>query len=375
MAPDVRRKKRRPTERAIRDRWRRLGQAGSLRGLSSLLRVLQGKDREAVGRALDKEDAFTLHRQVRRRFPRWRVVVGGPFDQWQADLVDVSDYSDQNRGVRYLLCCIDAFTRFAWVRTLESKRAKEVGEAFQDVLKSAPEVPVYLQTDKGREFLGNAFGDVLRAEGIRHFTSENDDVKCSLVERFQRTLQETVHRYFTAKNTRNYVDVLQQLVTSYNATHHRSLHMSPRQALKSDPEEVWYNLYERGPHRRALRRRTRRRPHLQPGDAVRISKTKGRLPDKGYLGSWSRELFKVSQRLQTSPVTYRISDLSGKDLEGTFYEQELGRAHLPTHYDVEKVLATRQKGRHREWLIKWAGYPDEFNSWTSELVPKQRGKR
>ena len=124
------------------------------------------------------------------------------------------------------------------------------------------------------------------------------------------------------------MDVLQQLVTSYNATHHRS-----------------------------LQKHRRRRPHQQPGDVVRISKTKGRLPDKGYLGSWSRELFKVSQRLQTSPVTYRISDLSGKDLEGTFYEQELGMKHLRTHYDVDKVLATHQKGRHREWLIKWAGYP------------------
>ena len=347
MAPDVRRKKRRPTERAIRDWWRCLGQAGSLRGLSSLLRVLPGKDREAVGRALDKEDAFTLHRQVRRHFPWRRVAVGGPFDQWQADLVDVSDYSDQNRGVRYLLCCIDAFTRFAWVRTLGSK----TWIPWQCLWRCPPG----------------------RGHPAFHFRKWRREMLAG--GEYSKTLQETVHRYFTAKNTRNYVDVLQLLVSSYNATHHRSLRRSPRQALKSDPEEVWYNLYERGPHKEALKRRTRRRPHLQPGDAVRISKTKGRLPDKGYLGSWSRELFKVSQRLQTSPVTYCISDLSGKDLEGTFYEEELGRAHLPTHYDIEKVLATHQKGRHREWLIKWAGYPDEFNSWTSELVPKQRKKR
>ena len=362
-------------ERAVRDRYRRLGAAGSLRGRESLLWVLRGRapqqavSRELVGRALEKDDSFTLHRQVRRRFPRRRVVVGGPYDQWQADLVDVSTYGGDNDGVRYLLCCLDAFTRYAWVRTLRSKRTKEVAEQFQDVVKESPETPLFLQTDKGREFLGKAFTEMLETEGIRHFTSENDDVKCSLVERFQRTLQESVHRFFTARNTRHFLDVLQRLVDSYNATHHRSLGMSPRQALETDPEKVWYNLYKKNALRRPLR------PYLQPGDAVRISKTKGRLPDKGYLGSWSRELFRVTQRLKTRPVTYRICDASGNDLKGTFYEQELGKAHLPTHYDVEKVLATRRRGGTRQYLVRWLGYPSSFDSWTSELVPKVKSRR
>ena len=118
------------------------------------------------------------------------------YDHWQVDLVDVSTYREDNSGVRYLLCCLDAFTRYAWVRTLRSKRTKEVAEQFQDVVNESPETPLFLQTDKGREFLGKAFTEILKAEGIRHFTCENDDVKCSMVERFQKTLQESAHRFF-----------------------------------------------------------------------------------------------------------------------------------------------------------------------------------
>ena len=267
----------------------------------------------------------------RRYFPRRRVVVGGPYDQWQVDLVNVSEYAGENEGMRYLLCCLEAFTKFAWLRTLKSKRASEVAEALRDILREAPEGPLYVMSDKGREFLGKPFADLLREEGIRYFNTQNDDVKSCLVERFQRTLQETVHRYFPARNTRRYVDVLQRLVTSYNATHHHSLGMSARQALRADPEDVWYNLYEKAEPRWAFRRR-RRRAYLEPGDHVRISKTKGRLPEKGYLGGWSLELFRVSARLKTAPVTYRISDASGEELKGSFYKQELGKAHLPDFF-------------------------------------------
>ena len=195
-----------------------------------------------------------------------------------------------------------------------------------------------------------------------------------LVERFQRTLQETVHRYFTARNTRSYVDVLQKLVTSYNATHHHSLGMSPHQALRADPEDVWYNLYEKGEPRRAFRRH-RPRAYLEPGDHVRISKTKGRLPEKGYLGGWSPELFRVSARLKTTPVTYRISDASGEELKGSFYEQELGKAHLPDFFEVEKVLDRRERGGKTEYLVRWLGYPESFSSWTSDLVLLDGKKR
>jgi len=43
---------------------------------------------------------------------------------------------------------------------------------------------------------------------------------------------------------------------------------------------------------------------------------------KGYLGEWSEEIFEISTRLPTVPVTYELRDLSGESIKGRFYEPE-----------------------------------------------------
>ena len=60
---------------------------------------------------LASQDAYTLHKPVRYKFTRCKVIVSGPHQQWQADLVDVSRLSRYNRGVKFLLTCIDVFSK------------------------------------------------------------------------------------------------------------------------------------------------------------------------------------------------------------------------------------------------------------------------
>jgi len=63
--------------------------------------------------------------------------------------------------------------------------------------------------------------------------------------------------------------------------------------------------------------------------------------------------------------------LDGDSIKGTFYEPELQKVRKPdesTLFVVEKVLQTRRrKDGTVEYLVKWAGYPSKFNSWTSDL--------
>jgi len=68
---------------------------------------------------------------------------------------------------------------------------------------------------------------MLRRHGIHFYTSENKDLKASVVERFNRTFKTKMYRYFTYANTRRYVVVLDDLVRSYNNTYHRSIGMAP----------------------------------------------------------------------------------------------------------------------------------------------------
>ena len=63
-------------------------------------------------------------------------------------------------------------------------------------------------------------------------------------------------------------------------------------------------------------------PKFAIGDNVRITKTK-KLFDEGYTQRWTEEVSKISKFQLTIPVTYKITDYDGEEIQGSFYEQEL----------------------------------------------------
>ena len=70
---------------------------------------------------LQSKDTYTLHKPVQYNFPRNRLIVTGTDDQWQADLVDMSSLARFNKGYKFLLTCIDVFSKFAWVVPLKTR--------------------------------------------------------------------------------------------------------------------------------------------------------------------------------------------------------------------------------------------------------------
>ena len=197
---------------------------------------------------------------------------------------------------------------------------------------------------------------MLRRHGIKFYTSENEDIKAAVVERFNRTLKQKMYRYFTAKRTRRYVDVLSDLVYSYNNTNHRSIGMAPSEVTTDNEDVVRARLYPAIPKTLNWK--------FKAGDKVRISMH--RRPFKnGYVGNWSEELFVVDARLPTTPVTYKLKDLTGDDIKGAFYNDELQFVSKPDDslFDVERAVRTRKRAGKIEYLVKRRGYSDKLNSW------------
>ena len=330
---------------------------GSFGGVEALRRYAR-KSRKAVADYLAGQDAYTLHKPTRIRFPRRRTYSKGIADLFQIDLVDLSNLSTYNDRYRYLLNCIDVFTKRAWSIPLRTKTGREVSDAFERILSQ--QRCNMVQSDKGTEFLNSTFQSTLRRHGIKFYTSENEDVKASVVERFNRTLKQKMYRYFTAKRTRRYVDVLPDLIHSYNNTYHRSIGMAPSEVTTDNEDQVRAQLYP--PKPKTLNWK------FKVDDKVRI--TMQRRPfKKGYVGNWSEELFVVSARQPTTPVTYKLKDLTGDDIKGTFYSDELQMVSKPDDslFDVERIVRTRKRAGTVEYLVKWRGYPDKFNSWVNKI--------
>ena len=66
--------------------------------------------------------------------------------------------------------------------------------------------------------------------------------------------------------------------------------------------------------------------------------------------------------MNTKPVTYRLVDLQGEAVTGSFYEQELQKTTQEI-FRIEKMI--RRDNKRKRALVKWSGYPDQFNSWIS----------
>ena len=130
--------------------------------------------------------------------------------------------------------------------------------------------------------------------------------------------------------------------------------MTPKEASKKKNESIAYvNSYNSGAPQKL------KKPYFKIGDKVRISKYR-EIFDKSYKGNWSEELFMINKIQPTVPIIYKIKDLLGEDVKGSFYRQELQKADQEI-FRIEKVL--KKDYKNKRMFVKWKAYPDKFNSW------------
>ena len=298
--------------------------------------------------------ASTLHKPVRYRFTRNKVIVMSIGDQYQADLCDMSNIAKQNGGYKFLLTCIDCFSRRAWAKPLKSKHGKLITAALEEIFQE--QVCKRLQTDKGTEFLNVNVRNLLKKYKVELWISKNEDIKAALVERFNRTLKTRMYKYFTANNTKKYIDILQDLVNGYNSTVHSSIKMAPIKVKKKDQIKIRRLLYAK---------QQIKKYKYKVNDSVRISKAR-RTFKKGYLPNWTEEIFTIAFRENKSRPVYVLKDYNNEFIEGKFYEEELQLVEPPEEFRIEKIIQKKKQGNKNVYFVKWKGYNDSFNSWVSE---------
>ncbi|WP_230210114.1 transposase family protein, partial [Solemya velum gill symbiont] len=112
-------------------------------------------------------------------------------------------------------------SRKLWCRPVKNKTGVEVAKALRSIFEEGRQPKYTLRSDKGREFVNNEVGKLLRERGIHHIVSHNE-TKANYAERVIKTIKQKLLRYVMKKQSYRYVDVLQDVVKSYNDTMHRS---------------------------------------------------------------------------------------------------------------------------------------------------------
>ena len=340
---------------------------GSFGGVKKFLQAIKEAGVKAsekeVRQWMKDEDLYQLHKPSRKTFGRRPIIVQGIDHLWQGDLSDVSRLKVHNDQNRFLLFVIDGFSKYAWVRPLKDKTAGEITKAMKSILDSSGRTPLHFQTDKGGEFVNRQTKDLTNSRRINFYTSQNEETKAAFVERLQRTFKTKMFRFFTDRNTLRYIDVLQDLMDSYNNTTHSTIGMKPIDVNKNNEAEVRARLCE-GWSKVA---RVSSKSALREGDKVRLSIARHTFR-KGYLPQWTEEIFTIVKKLRTHPITFKVKDYNDEILEGSFYADELQKVpdKADRTYRIEEVLRTRKRGKRKQYLVKWEGYPKQFNSWVWE---------
>ena len=272
--------------------------------------------RKQASKFLQKQDPYTLHKQIRRPKTYRRVYTKRINYLWQADLLDFRNIKNQNDGYSYICCVIDTFSKKLWTFPLKTKSGSALVKALsKHFLLLRPEK---LQVDEGTEFYNKKFKKMLDAYGI-HLYSTHSVKKASIVERVQRTLRNRLGKIWTKNKNKRWIDVLPKITSSYNNSYHRSIKMKPIDVEQKDTQTILSRLYKKP--KKHKKRRIKKRG-IKVGDLVRITQFRKTFKKESEVG-WTEEIFIVKQVRKTNPVTYTLQDLLGEDILGGFYWEEV----------------------------------------------------
>ena len=154
-------------------------------------------DKKSSGSSVDAEPNYQLAKELRRQILRKikkRIVYSFFRDNiWGVDLADMQSLSKYNKGINYLLCVIDLFSKYAWVVPLKYKRGITIVNTFQKIFSKGRK-PNKIWVDQGGEFYNNFLKRFLKMNNIEMYSTYYQG-KSVLAERFIRTLKKKIFKH------------------------------------------------------------------------------------------------------------------------------------------------------------------------------------
>ena len=232
---------------------------GYQRGLASM--VYKFFDKKSSGSGIVNEPNYQLanelHKPIIKKFKKRKVSSYFRDNIWGVDLADMQSLSKYSKGIEYLLCATDLFSKYAWVVPLKDKKIISIVHAFQKIILKGRK-PNKIWVDQGCEFCNKLFKKFLEINYIEMYSTYNEG-KYIVAERFIRTFKNKIFKDVKAVSKNVYFDVLDDIVNKYKSTVHRAIKMKPVDVTSDSYAECSEDSNEKD-------------AKFKVGDRVRISK-------------------------------------------------------------------------------------------------------
>ena len=238
-----------------------------------------------------------------------------------------------NNNYKYLLTCIDIYSRYCFVKAMTNKEGDNVFTAFKEMVNKNGK-PKNLNVDLGSEFIYKPFVNYCKENHIKLWYSNPDQAnKNSIIERFHRTLRNIILKYQVA-NGRKYLDKLDEFMYNYNHTFHKTVHNNPIDIWKgNDKNEQDYHIV---PH------------ELNVGDQVRHTLEKEIYGKNSSTPTYTRKIFTITKKEGNA---YYLDDMTKP-----FREHELivatGDNNNEREEDEEKIEVKDKQAKKQNKILK-----------------------
>ena len=116
------------------------------------------------------------------------------FGRGGANLTDIQLISKFNKGIRFLLCVFDNFSKYAWITPLKDTKVITITNAFWAILSKSKRKPNKIWVDKGSRFYSKLIKSWLQHNNMKIYSKHNEE-KYFAAERFIRTLKTKIYKY------------------------------------------------------------------------------------------------------------------------------------------------------------------------------------
>ena len=280
---------------------------------------------QATGKPIRHVKQFLNQQPTYRRFKtprkpkRARVIVPSMAVQFEGDLFDLTKYSRQNKGFKWILLIVDSFSRRVECEPLRSKAGPEVARGLDVIfsrLSSSNLISpnAYFATDCGNEFFNQNVEVIYKKFNLSHFPLRAP-IKCAFAEITGRYIVTRLHKIMFRKETKCWIDHLQTVVLAKNSRKNKkTAGLSPDEINSYNQMAVKESLYPE---------QAKPKFTLQIGDIVQVVKNRN-LFAKSFHGYYSDKLYRVTKLHDHTVPRYTITDEEdGETIAGTWYAAEL----------------------------------------------------
>lgn len=184
--------------------------------------------RDEVKEFLEKQEVYQLTFEKQKEIKK-KITAKYPNQCWACDLVDMNQYLSKNKQFRYILTCIDLFSRYTWAKAIKHKDLESSKKAMKEIFDESNTRPQSIVCDNGPEF---NWKDFCKENNIHLIHTETySPTQNSLIENFNRSLRNLIRQNFIANNNLVWYNQLNKLLEIKNNTIHGT--------TKYKPIEVW----------------------------------------------------------------------------------------------------------------------------------------